>query len=452
MSALNLKTFAGLSSKLPFSSVLMTALMLSAACVFAQAPAGKPSEGKPVEAKPADGKPAEAKPDAAKPAGAPTGGAPAGGGGPVAVEVTKATKGTVSEDVTSAGTVKAAESVILRADIVGRIAKLNFKDGDKVKKGQILIVLDDALPAAEKEQAQAELALAISNLKRTQDLADKQFLSPRAKDEAESQVKILEAKLKLSEARLQRYYIRAPFDGALGLRNVSVGDYVKDGSDIVTIDDVSKLRVDFKLAERYSNDVKVGQKVMIEPDAQLKIKPMPSKVDAIDTVLDTNGRALTLRARIGNPKGALRPGMFVRSRVILTERKDVVLLPEEAVVPGGGGVAVFKIVDGKSQRVAVKIGARQNGKVEIKEGVVDGETIIVAGQQRLNRDGTVVKVSEGRGGKPPEGGKPADGDKKGGKPEMGKPEGEKKGGKPDGEKSGKPEGGKPNGKPSDKKE
>jgi membrane fusion protein (multidrug efflux system) len=343
--------------------------------------------------------------------------------------VHKVGKGNVMEDVSATGTVKANESVMIRPDIVGRIAKINFKDGDSVCRGQVLVELDTSLQQAEKDQVQAELNLAISNFKRNEDLANKNFVSSRVKEEAESQVKVAQAKLALAEARFQRALVRAPFNGVLGLRNVSVGEYVRDGADLVTLDDLSRLRVDFKLPERYAGQAKVGMKVFVEPDAALKLRGLNGKVDSIDSVLDINGRALTLRMRIPNPRNMLKPGMFVKTKLVLSEREGAVMIPDETVSAQGRDMIVYKVEDGKAVRTVVKTGVRQLGKIEIVEGLKLGDTIIQAGLQRINRDGQPVRVVQaggagGRPGGPPgapgAGGKPGEG-KPGTKPGSGKP-------------------------------
>ncbi len=333
---------------------------------------------------------------------------------PSPVEVIKVTLGNVLEDVSATGTVKANESVMIRPDIVGRIAKILFKDGDSVCRNQVLVELDTSLQQAEKDQSQAELNLAISNFKRNEDLAAKNFVSPRVKEEAESQVKVAQAKLALSEARFQRALVRAPFNGVLGLRNVSVGEYVKDGTDLVTLDDLSRLRVDFKLPERYAGQAKVGMKVMVEPDPALKLRGLGGKVDSIDSVLDTNGRALTLRTRIPNPRNVLKPGMFVKTKLILSEREGAVMVPDETVSAQGREMIVYKVIDSKAVRTVVKTGVRQLGKIEIIEGLKEGDTIIQAGLQRINRDGQPVRVIEAKPGGKPGDAKPA---LQGGKPD-----------------------------------
>jgi membrane fusion protein (multidrug efflux system) len=170
-------------------------------------------------------------------------------------------------------------------------------------------------------------------------------------------------------------------------------------------------------------------KVFVEPDAALKLRGLNGKVDSIDSVLDTNGRALTLRMRIPNPRNMLKPGMFVKTKLVLSEREGAVMIPDETVSAQGRDMIVYKVEDGKAVRTVVKTGVRQQGKIEIVEGLKLGDTIIQAGLQRINRDGQPVRVVQaggagGRPGGPPgapgAGGKPGEG-KPGTKPGSGKP-------------------------------
>ena len=337
-----------------------------------------------------------AQPSSPAAPGTPSGAPTAAPQPPSPVEVVKVTSATVVEDVSATGTVKANESVMLRPEIVGRVNKLNFRDGEKVCRNQILVELDTSIQKANKDQALAELSLAVANFKRNEDLAAQKFISTAAKDTAESQVQVAQAKLALAEAQLQRGLIRAPFTGIVGLRNVSVGEYVKDGTDLVTLDDLTRVRIDFKMPERYAAQVKLGQKVLVEPDAALRLKDLAGKVDAIDSVLDTNGRSLTLRSRLPNPRGVLKPGMFVKTKLILSERKGALMVPDESVIAQGRDTIVYKVVDGKAVRAVVKTGVRQMGKIELREGVVEGDVVIQAGLQRINRDGQAVRVVEAR--------------------------------------------------------
>jgi membrane fusion protein (multidrug efflux system) len=189
----------------------------------------------------------------------------------------------------------------------------------------------------------------------------------------------------------------APFDGIAGIRNVNVGDYLKDGADIVNIEDIEAIFVDFRLPERFQTKVKRGQRASVELDA-LPGRKFTAVVQAVDPLLDANGRSVGIRGCIDNRQLQLRPGMFARINTVFAERENARVVPEEAIVPQGGRQFVIKVVEGAekgkptTQRVEVKVGTRQPGRVEIVQGLEEGDTVITAGQQRVQRDGTVVRV------------------------------------------------------------
>jgi len=315
----------------------------------------------------------------------------AAGGAPVPVETIALRPGVVQEDLQAVGSLRSNESVILRPEVSGRISTIGFRDGQSVRRGQLLIGLDATLNEAEVAQARAEFDLATSNLKRTEDLASKNFVSSSAQDQAASSVQVAEARLKLAEARLAKMRIAAPFDGVVGIRNVSIGDYVKDGTDLVNIEDVRTLKADFRLPERFLTQLKVGQPVEVVADA-LPNERFAGTIEAINPRIDSSGRALELRARLDNTQVRLRPGMFVRVRVIVGERGDALMVPEQAIVPAGDDFFAFKVVDGKAVRAKVRPGVRRDGRVEIVEGLASGDQVVVAGQQRLVRDGQPVRL------------------------------------------------------------
>ena len=329
------------------------------------------------------------------------GGSSKGGpGGPIPVEVVGLKPTTVKEDLQAVGSLRSNESVILRPEVSGRIAAIGFKDGQVVRKGQMLIALDATLNEAEVAQARAEYDLALSNLKRSEDLASLQFISSSAQETAASNAQVAEAKFKLAQARLSKMRIIAPFDGSVGIRKVSLGDYVKDGTDLVNVEDVRVLKVDFRLPERNFTQVGVGQSVEIVADA-LPGERWQGQIEAINPKVDADGRSLELRARLENTSGKLRPGMFVRVRVIVGERTDALLVPEESIVPQGGQLFVYKVVDGTARRVPVTIGVRRDAKVEILQGLAAGDQVVTAGM-RLSRDGQPVRVlPSGPGGTDP---------------------------------------------------
>ncbi|WP_309682903.1 efflux RND transporter periplasmic adaptor subunit [Polaromonas sp.] len=339
----------------------------------------------------------------ASPAPGATSGAP--GGKPPSVEVAKVEVMRLTDDTQAVGSLRSRRGVVLRPEVSGRITQLNFTDGQRVRKGQVLVQFDDQLPQAQVLQSQAELSIALANQKRNQELVAQNFVSQRSLDESAANLQVAQAKLALARAGAARLKIVAPFDGIAGIRLVNVGDYLKDGADIVNIEDIEAIFVDFRLPERFHSKVKRGQTAVLDIDA-LPGRKYSAQIQAIDPLIDANGRSVGVRGCIDNRQLQLRPGMFARVNTVFGVRDDARVIPEEAMVPQGGRQFVIKLVDGAnnqgktSQRVEVKVGLRQPGKVEILEGLEPGDTVVTSGQQRVQRDGTVVSVVDLAAGRP----------------------------------------------------
>jgi membrane fusion protein (multidrug efflux system) len=259
----------------------------------------------------------------------------------------------------------------------------------------VLVRLDDSVTRADAEQARANLWLAKSKSDRAAELHQKGFVSAQAKDDAEGGLRVAQATLQSAEARLAKMEIKAPFSGVIGLRQVSVGDYVKDGQDMVNLEAIESLKVDFKVPEVFLQQVQVGQTMQLTLDA-LPGKAYDGKVLAINPLVDAAGRSVVIRALIRNTNAALRPGMFARVRLLTDEKSDSLVVPEQALVPQGEDQYVFKVVDGKAQRTRVEIGQRRDGKVEVLRGLAANDMVVTAGQLKI-RDGTMVKLAGGTG-------------------------------------------------------
>jgi len=392
--------------------------------------------------------------------GGPAAPTPAAGPRAPGVEVAKVEIMPLRDDAQAVGTLRSRQNVVLRPEVAGRVSKLGFVEGSAVKKGQLLVQLDDTLQQAEIRQAQAQVSIASANLKRNQELVAQNFVAKRVLDESEAALQVAEAQLALAQARLARMSITAPFDGTVGIRSVNLGDYVKDGADLINLEDLSSLYVDFRLPERFQTRVRRGQEVEVQLDA-LPGRVFKARIEALDPLIDANGRSVGVRAVLPNtageplappsggkggaggasvapqaaalknlaakpvaPAGAgpLRPGMFARVTAVFAVRESALTVPEEAIVPQGGRQFVIKVVEPSavpgtataslspdvktvSQRTEVKLGIRRPGRVEVTEGVSEGDTVVVAGQQRLQKDGTAVRVLET--GRPGAGAPPA---------------------------------------------
>ncbi len=303
----------------------------------------------------------------------------------------------LTDDTQAVGSLRSRRGVVLRPEVSGRITQLNFTDGQRVRKGQVLVQFDDQLPQAQVQQSMAELSIAQANQKRNQELVAQNFISQRSLDESAANLQVAQAKLALARATAERLKIIAPFDGIVGIRLVNVGDYLKDGADIVNIEDIDAIFVDFRLPERFQAKVKTGQTAMLDMDA-LPGRKYSALIQAIDPLIDANGRSVGVRGCIDNRQLQLRPGMFARVNTVFGVRDNARVIPEEAIVPQGGRQFVIKLLPGDtpqtriSKRVEVKVGLRSPGKVEILEGLEPGDSVVTAGQQRVQRDGMTVNV------------------------------------------------------------
>ena len=425
----------------------------------------------------------------AAPAAGGAGGAP-GGPRAMGVEVAKVVKISIRDDAQTVGTLRSRQNVMLRPEVAGRVLTLGFTDGNRVRAGHLLVQLDDTLQRAEVQQSLAQVSIASANHKRNQDLVAQNFVAQRVLDESGASLQVAQAQLALSCARLDRMRIVAPFSGTVGIRNVNIGDYVKDGADLINLEDIGTLYVDFRLPERNQGKVVAGQVVELDIDA-MPGRMFKAKVEAVDPLIDANGRSIGVRAVMANtagesalspggtkgaaapagaaakppaagtarasanttaavvapvaaplpsgcppnvltsrvselpaaaPSGPLRPGMFARVTAVFAFKPEALAVPEEAIVPQAGRQFVFKLVDPAtmenlgalppdtkwvSKRVEVTLGIRRPGQAEVLSGLAEGDTVVLAGQQRLQKDGTAVRVVElprpGGDGKPAQG-------------------------------------------------
>ena len=336
-------------------------------------------------------------PATAQSAAAPATGAGGGSGGgaqaaPIVVETHTVQTRALADDVSAVGSLVSNESVVLRPEVSGRIETIRFRDGETVRRGAVLVELDSAVERAELQQARANLTLAESNFRRTQDLFGRKFVSQSSLDDARAKLEVARAGLALAQARLARMQVRAPFDGVVGIRSVSPGDFVKDGDALINLEDIATLKLDFRLPELYLDRVRPGQALELSSDV-LPGEVHSATVEAIDPLVDAQGRAVSLRASLVNPEMRLRPGVFARVRLILAERAEVPVVPEAALVPAPGNTQfVYRVEDGTVQRVNVTTGQRRDAMVEVVDGLAPGAVVVTAGQLKL-RDGAAVKVA-----------------------------------------------------------
>lgn len=306
------------------------------------------------------------------------------------VEVSKAREEQASADIRAVGSLRSDESVQIAPEIAGRVAEILFKEGEEVAAGVPLVKLDDALARAEVAEAEARFDLTKANFDRANQLARTGNVTERARDEAVSAYQAAQAGVELARVRLAKHTLTAPFSGVVGLRTASLGAYVPIGTVIVNLEKIDELKVDFKVPELRLSEVRVDQTVEVSVDAMPNAK-FAGTIYAIDPLVDANGRALQIRARLANADRILRPGLFARITIKGREEQKVVVVPESAINPRGGETFVYRVQDGKAVETKVRLGERKGGNVQIIEGLNADTTVVTAGHQRL-RDGMNVEI------------------------------------------------------------
>lgn len=296
------------------------------------------------------------------------------------------------ESVSSVGNFIANEEVVLRPEVDGRIVEIAFEEGQRVKKGQLLFRLDASVFEAQLREAEARLALSTRNYERAKALHEKGHSSGEILDRSLAEMRIDQASVELNKARLEKTRIVAPFDGLIGLRQVSPGDFVEAKNDLVKLVSLDPLKVEFRLPERYYRVLSEGGMIRAAPDA-LPGESFEGRIYAIAPTIDLNGRSVAVKATVPNAEHRLRPGMFARVSLLVDRRVAALVVPEAAIVQRGDGQYVYRIVDDKAELTKVRLGLRQTGRVEVVEGLNQGDTVVTAGQIKL-RPGSPVEVAE----------------------------------------------------------
>jgi membrane fusion protein (multidrug efflux system) len=306
------------------------------------------------------------------------------------VVVAPARYDTFSEHIEALGTTAANESVVVTADVTGRITKINFEDGGTVNKGTVLVLLDDEEERASLAAAQANLTTQQAQYNRLLDLARQKSAAQTTVEAQENTLKTAEAELEIARARLGDRRIEAPFAGQVGIRRVSPGALVSPGAEIVTLDDLSLIKLDFSVPETFLSLLRQG----LDIEAQSIAYPdqlFRGKVTAIGSRVDPVTRTVIVRAELPNAVGLLRPGMLMTVDLIKNQTRSLVI-PEESVIPVNDRQHVYRVnVDNLIEQVEVTIGRRRPGEVEILSGLESGDSVVVEGTTRV-RPQVLVKV------------------------------------------------------------
>lgn len=298
------------------------------------------------------------------------------------VEAALAQSDTMRVTVQAVGTLVAQEGIVVRPEISGIVTEIKFTEGQQVEKGAPLVVLDDSIYRAQYEQAEAQLALAERNYNRAVALAGRGAGTEQSRDQSSADLRIAKASVALARANLNKTNITAPFAGTVGIRKISVGDYVSPGQDIVTLQALNPMKLDFGVPETALASLTVGQKVQMTVAAYPGVV-FEGSVSAIDPLVDPATRSVAVRALIPNPDSKLAPGLFASVMLVTAEKPDTVYVPSAAIWPVGNDSFVFKITDGVANMVPVSIAQREADRVALASGVAAGDQVVTAGQTKL---------------------------------------------------------------------
>ena len=307
---------------------------------------------------------------------------------PVNMQVAKPERFT--ETLAVIGSIEANESVVLKSEISGKITGIFFNEGQRIEKGTLLIkVYDDDLQA-QLTKAQANLRLTEDVEARQQQLLEREAISRQEYDVAYANLQAAQADVALLEAQISKTEIKAPFDGTIGFRKVSPGEYITPGVDIASLVDDNPAKIQFTVPEKYTQLLGVNTVIRYRLEGQFNERT--ARVYAVAPYIEQATRTLQLKALTPNPNGTLIPGAFARIEVLMETQPNVVLIPAESILSESAGQKVYLYKGGKVHPVMVETGTRTNNRVEIVQGITPGDTIIVTGMMQITPRTTVTPV------------------------------------------------------------
>jgi len=302
------------------------------------------------------------------------------------------------------GSLRADETVVVRPEVAGRINRIHFTEGGRVTAGQPLFTLDGSLAQASLNEATANLDNSRRAASRAGQLSKDQLIARADYDRARASLGVDQARAASARTALSKMTLRAPFSGRIGLREVSVGEFVNVGQALVTLVRLDPIEVDFSVPETELAQISNGQTLRVTVDAYPG-DTYAGEIVAIDPVVDANSRSARLRAQIPNPDGRLKPGQFAKLQLDTgTDNAAALLVPEQALMQDGDTRFVYTVVDGKAKKTVIRTGARVPGLVQVVDGLKAGDVVITAGQAKpMMHDGMAVMVLPADGAGPPTG-------------------------------------------------
>jgi membrane fusion protein (multidrug efflux system) len=294
--------------------------------------------------------------------------------------------------VNALGTLRAWESVVITSSVSETVVALHFEDGESVSRGKLLVTLKQDEEQASLREQQEFLREQEREVARLENLARSNQVAQTELDQRRTLAAIARNRIEQEKARIEDRNITAPFAGVLGLRQVSPGALVAPGEAITTLDDVSRMRLDFTVTARFLSFLKTGQE--IEATTPAWVESFGGEITALDSRVDPINRSITARATFENPQGHLKPGMLM-TVVILGDSREALLIPEESLVSRASEHFLWRISENQADRVQVQIGDRRPGWVEITGGLAEGDRVVRDGVSRLRGNSAAIQVAGG---------------------------------------------------------
>ena len=302
---------------------------------------------------------------------------------PVPVELVAVQVGPLKETLQATGTLLAEESVDLKPEVEGEVTSIRMTEGNSVRKGDLILQIDESKQQAIVDESEADFRLSDENRKRADILLADGTISQQEHDQVHSAFRRAEAALNLARKRLTEYTLTAPFDGILGRRYVSIGQYVSSQTVLVSLYALDRMKLDFSVPERYSARVKPGQTLQLTVAAHGEEK-FSGEIYLVEPRVDVETRTVQVRAYVPNQDHHLKPGMFANVMLSIGSKEAALTIPEDCIFPQAGGFAVYRDAGGVAELVAVETGLRIPGRVEILSGLKAGDLVARSGNLRLS--------------------------------------------------------------------
>jgi membrane fusion protein (multidrug efflux system) len=299
--------------------------------------------------------------------------------------------GALQDAINVNGSTVANEEVMIASEVQGKITKIAFQEGTMVRRGTPLVQLDVDELKAQRERLLVRQQLTRKIAERLEGLYKKEGVSLQEYEIARAEADQVDAELALIDVQITKRLVRAPFDGILGLRQVSEGSFVSAGTPIVSLVNTNPIMIEFAVPERYSSSISSGTRINFLMDGTPE--RFTATVVAKDPNIDLTTRTLKLKASAPNPNGKILPGAFANVRVNLQSFSNAIMIPTQAIMPEMGGKKVYVYRDGKAEAVDIETGIRQEDMIQVTKGLQNGDTIITTGILQL-RPGAAVRITE----------------------------------------------------------